>query len=293
MLRSSDAQETTRVSSPWRERFAVRLAAGSVSLPFPPLKRAESHTQVIREAMPLPSSINRYGRTSQRMFLRSASVLLVLTVAAVSAHAQLHSQSVAPPQQQQWASRTADRTVDPTSLSPAGSVSEPVPKITQVHYVGVSDTEPVLTQQQGDGTSTTTNAAPAPFLDLTDEALDGTTASTDETTSTDMLIRLGTWTIIIMCLCGLTALAIRRWQTKHGMLPVARGQSQIVETVSLGANRTVSLVELRGVQALVGCDASGIQSIVPVPPAFPDILDSGEPESTLSQSSHAYTDSTA
>ncbi|MCP4784338.1 MAG: hypothetical protein GY903_31910 [Fuerstiella sp.] len=150
------------------------------------------------------------------------------------------------------------------------------------------------TQQQPEVASSVAAATskPAAFLDLTNEGLDAATASVVEPTHTDMLIRLGTWTVIILCLCGLTALAIRRWQTKHGMLPVARGQSQIVETVSLGANRSVSLVELRGVQALVGCDASGIQSIVPVPQAFPDILDHGDAEATMLQSSNAHIEST-
>ncbi|MDG1894890.1 MAG: flagellar biosynthetic protein FliO [Fuerstiella sp.] len=133
----------------------------------------------------------------------------------------------------------------------------------------------------------------AAFLDLTDETQEPAIAAAIEPTHTDMLIRLGTWTVIIMCLCGLTALAIRRWQTKHGILPVAKGQSQIMETVILGPNRSISLVELRGVQALVGCDAGGIQSIVPVPQAFPDILANGEPESLLSPSTETHIESTA
>jgi flagellar biogenesis protein FliO len=266
-----------------------------MSCVFPPPKRAG----LSQETMPLRPSINRCRRSSQAMFLRSSRFLLVLTIASVSAIGQVQGQSVVPPHQQEWASRTPDRssavTVDPKALPLAGHASEPVPRVSQVGYEGFSSTAPVLTQQQADGSSTaaTPNSNPAPFIDLTNETLEGTTASTAEPSSIDMLIRLGTWTVIILCLCGLTALAIRRWQTKHGMLPVARGQSQIVETVSLGANRSISLVELRGVQALVGCDANGIQSIVPVPPAFPDLLDSGEAELTLSQSSNAHIKSTA
>ena len=169
------------------------------------------------------------------------------------------------------------------------------PQIRQAGYAVAGETLSVKEQQAADRALSPkiTNTTSPPFIDLSNEPLEPASAGIVEPTHTDMLIRLGTWTVIVMCLCGLTVLAIRRWQTKHGMLPVARGQSQIVETVILGANRSVSLVELRGVQALVGCDANGIQSIVPVPPAFADILEDGESGAALSQSSDTYTESTA
>ena len=70
----------------------------------------------------------------------------------------------------------------------------------------------------------------------------------------------------------LTVLVIRKWQRNNGMLPESSGRSKVLETVMIGHNRSVSLVQLRGLQAVVGCDGSGIQSIVLAPPEFDDVI---------------------
>lgn len=120
------------------------------------------------------------------------------------------------------------------------------------------------------------------FLDLTHEDQStGDTQAIAEPTGTDMILRLATWTIIILCLCVLTVLGIRRWQRNHGMLPLSQGHSQVLETVMIGPNRSVSLVRLRDIQAIVGCDASGIQSIVLAPPSFDSALAETDTEPEL------------
>ena len=122
------------------------------------------------------------------------------------------------------------------------------------------------------------NAAPlkpvAPFIDLSDKEVPvaADASVSDATESMDMLIRLAVWTIIVLCLCTLTVLGIRRWQAQHGMLPLTRSNAQVLETISLGPHRSVSLVQLRHVQALVGCDASGIRSIVIAHASFEDAM---------------------
>ena len=60
------------------------------------------------------------------------------------------------------------------------------------------------------------------------------------------------------------------------MLPISQGNSRVLETVTIGPNRSVCLVQLRDVQAVVGCDASGIQSIVLAPASFEVAMGNGE-----------------
>ncbi|MEQ9407237.1 MAG: flagellar biosynthetic protein FliO [Fuerstiella sp.] len=118
----------------------------------------------------------------------------------------------------------------------------------------------------------TTAAAPPPgqtaFLDLDQADQAAAATNTGQVSDIDMVVRFVIWTVIVLCLCVLTVLGLRRWQKKQGILPVSQGNSRVLETVALGANRSISLVQLRDIQALVGCDASGIQSIVLAPPPF-------------------------
>jgi flagellar biogenesis protein FliO len=78
----------------------------------------------------------------------------------------------------------------------------------------------------------------------------------------------------VLALCVAVIFGIRKWQQKHGMLPTAGGPSpsRVLETVVIGNRQTISLVQLQGLQAVVGCDATGIKSIVLAPPRFEDEL---------------------
>jgi len=113
-----------------------------------------------------------------------------------------------------------------------------------------------------------------PFIDLrATESRREAVAASDTTNNSDLFVGLGVWTIIVLCLCVLTVLGIRQWQRGRGMLPVDNGSARVLETVSLGPNRMVSLVALGDVRAIVGCDAAGIRSIVLAPPSFEDALE--------------------
>jgi Na+-translocating ferredoxin:NAD+ oxidoreductase RnfE subunit len=46
----------------------------------------------------------------------------------------------------------------------------------------------------------------------------------------------------------------------------------VLETLSIGPGRAVSLVQLGSVRAVVGTDGSGIKTIVLAPPAFEEQL---------------------
>ena len=138
-----------------------------------------------------------------------------------------------------------------------------------------------------DDASTSAELNSVPFLDLdaTDAAVD--TSIDANVSNTDLAIRLVTWTLVILCLCVLTVLAIRKWQRNNGMLPESAGQSKVLETVMIGHNRSVSLVQLRGLQAVVGCDGSGIQSIVLAPPDFSDVIDQASAATAAEESSES------
>jgi flagellar biogenesis protein FliO len=168
--------------------------------------------------------------------------------------------------------RTESRNLKPVPQSAPHAASHRI-GITQATY---SPSQPVETEQQIKQVSaaeaeSSESSAPA-FLDLDNS--EATQAGTEAAPQTDMdmILRLATWTIIILCLCVLTVLGLRSWQKKHGMLPVTQGNSRVLETVSIGPNRSVCLVQLRDIQAVVGCDASGIQSIVLAPPSFDTAL---------------------
>jgi flagellar biogenesis protein FliO len=108
------------------------------------------------------------------------------------------------------------------------------------------------------------------FLDLTQpiHTADAAEISTSEPSNRDMFVQFGVWTVIILCCCGLTVLSIRHWQRRNGILPVANSVSRVLETVSLGPRRSISLVQLGDVRAVVGCDATGVTSIVLAPESF-------------------------
>ncbi|MEO2014534.1 MAG: hypothetical protein ABGZ53_09180 [Fuerstiella sp.] len=175
---------------------------------FPTPKWATLRTKLNAETLACPQAMKRCRLSTQAMFIRSAAFLLVLAVATVSATGQVQQLPVVqklpvvPPQQQQWAPRTADRsparTVRPQTVAAAGSVGQPVADVSQVRFVADSTPEPLKTQQQTDGAPAedSTKSKPAPFIDLTNEGLDSATAGTTEPTHIDMLIRLGTWTVI-------------------------------------------------------------------------------------------------
>jgi len=87
-----------------------------------------------------------------------------------------------------------------------------------------------------------------------------------------VLMRAVAWIAIVLCVCCLAILGGRRWQRERGLLPTISSRSKVVETLSLGPGRTVSLIEMHGYRALVATDAGGIRSLVLAPSPFEDSL---------------------
>lgn len=93
-----------------------------------------------------------------------------------------------------------------------------------------------------------------------------------ETSPVQVLSRAVAWIVIALCLFSLAALGVRRWQRQRGLLPTPGSRSRVIETLSLGPGRSVSLIEMAGHRALVAFDAGGIKQLVLTPPSFHDEL---------------------
>ncbi len=93
---------------------------------------------------------------------------------------------------------------------------------------------------------------------------------------TQVLMRAVAWIAIVLCVCCLGILGARRWQRERGLLPTVSSRSKVIETLSLGPSRTVSLIEMHGYRALVATDAGGIRSLVLAPSSFEDSLNHEE-----------------
>ena len=102
-----------------------------------------------------------------------------------------------------------------------------------------------------------------PFLDLTAEQSASAELRPEPATNSELFVQLAIWTVIILCACVLVVLGIRYVQRRQGLLPETDHQSRVLQTLSLGAHRTVSLVQLGEVRAIVGCDSTGVSNIVP------------------------------
>lgn len=110
------------------------------------------------------------------------------------------------------------------------------------------------------------------FIDLSGpaESLAAVASPSAVTASTMDQVRLGAWMLILFCGMVLAVLAMRRWKRNQGLLPATGKTSRVVETLSLGPGRSVSLIEIAGMRALVGADTGGIRTIVMAPRTFDD-----------------------
>lgn len=148
-----------------------------------------------------------------------------------------------------------------------------------------SETTETSELQPAAATDTLKPSPSKPFLDLDAAESDAAQSTVDATDDTELIVRFITGTAIVLALCVAVIFGIRKWQQKHGMLPTAGGPSpsRVLETVVIGNRQTISLVQLQGLQAVVGCDATGIKSIVLAPPRFEDALPTDEAVEDLSE----------
>jgi flagellar biogenesis protein FliO len=87
-----------------------------------------------------------------------------------------------------------------------------------------------------------------------------------------MLARLAWGTVIVLGLSVASIFALRRWLAVHAPAGAGPQVMRLVESLPLGNRCSVHLVHLRKREILIGVDAAGIKTIVPVPAAFDDAL---------------------
>jgi len=194
--------------------------------------------------------------------MRFVALLLPLILLAGSASAEVAAQRLVP----------ADKS--PLKRLPSSSVYRPTwsgfrepSAIVQTSYSdagegSVSDT----------ATSQVANTDGKPYFDADTDISEAAQTDAEFNNTNGLFTRLAIWTVIILCLCVLTVLGLRRWQRNQGLLPEHVGQSRVLETLAIGPGRAISLIQLGSVRAVVGTDGSGIKTIVLAPPEFEDEL---------------------
>jgi flagellar biogenesis protein FliO len=79
-------------------------------------------------------------------------------------------------------------------------------------------------------------------------------------------------TILVLGLSVVSIWVMRRWLGGQGFAHTAGGEMRLVETLRLGQRTSLHLVHLGKREILIGADAGGIKSIVPLARPFDDAL---------------------
>ncbi len=93
-----------------------------------------------------------------------------------------------------------------------------------------------------------------------------------------MFLRLGLGTTLVLGLCVATLWGGKRWLAKLAPAPRTTGEMKLVESLPLGNRCALHLVQIASKQILVGADASGIRTVVPLSEAFEAVLNETQPE---------------
>jgi flagellar biogenesis protein FliO len=91
-----------------------------------------------------------------------------------------------------------------------------------------------------------------------------------------MIVRLVSGTAVVLGLCVLTLWGIKRWLHPAAAHGAGQRELRLLETLQLGNRCSLQLVHLGKQPILVGIDASGIKSIVPLPTPFEAALEDAE-----------------
>jgi len=91
-----------------------------------------------------------------------------------------------------------------------------------------------------------------------------------------MITRLVAGTCVVLGLCVITLWGIRRWLHPAAANGTAQREMRLLESLQLGNRCSLHLVHLGKQPILVGMDASGIKSIVPLPTPFEAALEDAE-----------------
>lgn len=137
------------------------------------------------------------------------------------------------------------------------------------------------------GTAGSSQSATGSPSEVASSEINGGAEVTATENPAHVVMRAVAWVVIALCLFSLGALGVRRWQRQRGLLPASNSRSRVLETLSLGPGKTVSLIEMAGYRALVASDAGGIRQLVLASSSFSD--DFAEMEQHVSEKPVAST----
>jgi flagellar biogenesis protein FliO len=99
-----------------------------------------------------------------------------------------------------------------------------------------------------------------------------------------MLTRLAAGTVIVLGLSVASIWCMRRWMQPQQAVSPEQRTMRLIESLPLGQRCSLQLVHLGQREILIGMDASGIKTIVPLPRPFEDVLgETEQPEPQLSR----------
>jgi flagellar biogenesis protein FliO len=87
-----------------------------------------------------------------------------------------------------------------------------------------------------------------------------------------MFLRLGLGTLVVLGLCAGTIFVCKRWLSGPAPSAKTNGQLHLIETLALGQRCWMHLVHVGTQSVLVGGDASGVKTIVPLSESFATTL---------------------
>ena len=87
-----------------------------------------------------------------------------------------------------------------------------------------------------------------------------------------VFLRLGLGTVSVLALCAGTLWCCKRWLKAGVPAATAGAQLRCLETLALGNRCVVHLVQMGNRSVLIGADAAGIKTIVPLPESFAQTL---------------------
>jgi flagellar biogenesis protein FliO len=190
-----------------------------------------------------------------------------------------------------------EQTVDASTRSTGSLTTNDDAASETAAHVTPTEAQETTQEQNAEAPAIASATSPAPaFLDLSGEGNSSKKGSgkaigehgaelSIETSPQHVLYRAVAWIVIALCMFSLAALGVRKWQRQRGLLPVSNGSSRVLETLSLGPGRAVSLIEMSGYRALVAFDTGGIKQLVLAPRSFDEELNlNEEPEEIVKAS---------
>jgi flagellar biogenesis protein FliO len=93
-----------------------------------------------------------------------------------------------------------------------------------------------------------------------------------------ILTRLGFWTVVVMGVSAATLWLGKPWLQRLQVKTAGNPKFFIEASLTAGNRATLYLVRVGNTQLVAGTDASGLKSLIAIPPTFKEVLDEQVPE---------------